>query len=58
MMMNKKQVILIENLTRPEMITISGGISLKGFSWFTVAGYFADHWVDIKQAVKDFIKEH
>ena len=28
--MNKRQVILIENLTQPEMIAISGGKGLKG----------------------------
>lgn len=56
--MNKRQVILIENLTQPEMIAISGGKGLKGISWLAVAGYIVDNWADIKQAVKDFIKEH
>lgn len=58
MIMNKRQVILIENLTQPEMIAISGGKGLKGISWLAVAGYIVDNWADIKQAVKDFIKEH
>lgn len=58
MMMNRKQAILIEDLTRPEMIAISGGKGLKGLSWLAVLGYIVDNWADIKQAAKDFIHEH
>lgn len=56
--MNRKQAILIEDLTRPEMIAISGGKGLKGLSWLAVLGYIVDNWADIKQAAKDFIHEH
>lgn len=58
MMMNRKQAILIEDLTRPEMIAISGGKGLKGLTWLALVEFIVDNWADIKQAAKDFVHEH